>query len=386
MLDPSKQSMPWVGKPAASMVMDDSGVMAMAGADALCEHMEYAILTGRVDERLPTIKEMCRLFRLSHCTVKKALERLERRQLIAPHQGRGIAVNRIACGNPLFGKNIVFYMDVQRLGVPYYLNVFYQMRLLLQDSGCLIHLATSAAQLERLPFVPDSMILVAVHDAAIWKISERCCGRERLLRLDDSAGDIPVVGTDNFEGGRLAAEHLHRRGHRDVGVLAYDYGSSDAFFAPRRRGFQAFADEHGDFAVAHRAVTVADAAPGAATAARAAVADLFAARPGITAVFAFTDKLALAVYAFCATQGWSIPGRVSVVGFDDRDFAPLLHPGLTTFREDAAAVARGLRDAVVFSVSARTAGTAAEVATPDVKVAPVLVERDSVADVPLGST
>ncbi len=52
-----------------------------------------------------------------------------------------------------------------------------------------------------------------------------------------------------------------------------------------------------------------------------------------TAVFAGGDGIALGVYRACAEAGVSVPGGMSIVGFDDAEFTRHLSPPLTTVRQ-----------------------------------------------------
>lgn len=50
-----------------------------------------------------------------------------------------------------------------------------------------------------------------------------------------------------------------------------------------------------------------------------------------TAIFCYTDRMAMGAYAAIQEAGLSVPGDISVVGFDDQPFlANALRPGLTT--------------------------------------------------------
>lgn len=52
-----------------------------------------------------------------------------------------------------------------------------------------------------------------------------------------------------------------------------------------------------------------------------------------TAVFCFSDYVALAVYEEASGVGLSIPEDLSVIGYDDMDFSARLNPRLTTVRQ-----------------------------------------------------
>ena len=55
-----------------------------------------------------------------------------------------------------------------------------------------------------------------------------------------------------------------------------------------------------------------------------------------TAVFAASDMMALGAIRAAADAGLSVPGDISVVGFDDIQLADHMNPPLTTLRQDKA--------------------------------------------------
>jgi DNA-binding LacI/PurR family transcriptional regulator len=59
-------------------------------------------------------------------------------------------------------------------------------------------------------------------------------------------------------------------------------------------------------------------------------------RRDLDAVFAATDVIAISSMRALAAAGYSIPGDVAVVGFDDIAMAAHVHPPLTTVRQDLA--------------------------------------------------
>jgi DNA-binding LacI/PurR family transcriptional regulator len=56
-------------------------------------------------------------------------------------------------------------------------------------------------------------------------------------------------------------------------------------------------------------------------------------RPRPTAIFAMSDEMAMGAMRACHEAGLDVPGDVSIVGFDDVDWAFTV--GLTTVRQDA---------------------------------------------------
>lgn len=88
------------------------------------------------------------------------------------------------------------------------------------------------------------------------------------------------------------------------------------------------------------------------------LAKTLAADPAVTAVLAGNDEVALAVLHAMTEQGRSVPGDVSVIGFDDQPIASLVSPALTTVAQDFAELGRQsfalLQNAITGSVGRTT--------------------------------
>ena len=63
-------------------------------------------------------------------------------------------------------------------------------------------------------------------------------------------------------------------------------------------------------------------------------------KSGVTAVFAANDQMALGLLGGLHEVGLSVPGDISVVGFDDTPDAAYYWPKLTTVRQDFSELAR----------------------------------------------
>ncbi|MBB0246784.1 LacI family transcriptional regulator, partial [Streptomyces alkaliphilus] len=100
---------------------------------------------------------------------------------------------------------------------------------------------------------------------------------------------------------------------------------------------------------------------------------LLARMPEVTAVFAANDHLALGLLRAMHERGRSVPGDVSVVGFDDVPEAAYYTPPLTTVRADFDEVATETLQLLLKRVTDGDTGPARRILTP------TLVERVSVA-------
>ncbi|MDP3523676.1 MAG: LacI family DNA-binding transcriptional regulator [Hoeflea sp.] len=135
------------------------------------------------------------------------------------------------------------------------------------------------------------------------------------------------VRVNNARGGELAIAHLAGLGHRHIGMIA---GPEDnVLTGARSRGAM------DGFAAAGLRLDPAHRFPGdfsLEAGARAGLAWLdLADRP--SAIFCQSDQMAFGFISELARHGVSVPGDVSVVGFDDIDIARRFIPALTTLRQ-----------------------------------------------------
>ncbi len=129
------------------------------------------------------------------------------------------------------------------------------------------------------------------------------------------------------EGGAAAAfGHLLELGHRRIGHLAASFDSPTFHLreAARRRVLGEAGLDPDDLPRATTALAIDSACD--------AAGPLLDERP--TGVFCDDDLLAAGLYMAARERGLRIPRDLSVVGFDDMDFAPALEPPLTTVALD----------------------------------------------------
>lgn len=141
------------------------------------------------------------------------------------------------------------------------------------------------------------------------------------------------VGSDNLLGGRRATAHLARLGRKRIVFL----GDADApEVAQRYRGYVEALETAG-LGIDRALVVPAHFEVEAAT---AAVDTLIARGLGFDGIVAASDLIALGAIRAIERAGRSVPGDVSVVGYDDVPFARLSHPALTTISQDTARAGR----------------------------------------------
>ncbi|MEN3281537.1 MAG: hypothetical protein V7607_2677 [Solirubrobacteraceae bacterium] len=139
------------------------------------------------------------------------------------------------------------------------------------------------------------------------------------------AGSVPVVAVDQFAGAVSATQLLLDLGHRTVWHVA---GPRDFLEAQQRvEGWRATLDAAGAQAPP---LLTGDWSPRSGY----EVGRRLAEDTEVTAVFVANDQMALGVLRALHERGRSIPGEISVVGFDDIPEAQYFTPPLTTVRQD----------------------------------------------------
>ena len=138
---------------------------------------------------------------------------------------------------------------------------------------------------------------------------------------------VPTVDSDGYGGAMAATEHLLSLGHTRIALMG---GREDLDSArEREKGFRAAMSAA---AVVIDEDLVRDSRYDPDIATEVARELLSLANPP-TAIFAANDITALSAMTVAASMGLTIPGDLSIVGFDDIPEASLSNPRLTTVRQ-----------------------------------------------------
>lgn len=158
-------------------------------------------------------------------------------------------------------------------------------------------------------------------------------------------GDVDVVLVDNYRGGCLATEYLISLGHRRIGIIT---GPSDTTpSADRVRGYWDTLNAAGTPVDESLMVKGDFRYHSGAAGAR----QLLSLPDPPTAIFACNDAMAMAAMAAIRERGLSIPGEMSVVGFDDIPQASFTSPPLTTVAQPIEEIGRVATDLLMERMS-----------------------------------
>jgi DNA-binding LacI/PurR family transcriptional regulator len=170
------------------------------------------------------------------------------------------------------------------------------------------------------------------------------------LAIGAADNSIPAIGVNNRGGARMAAEHLLGLGHRRLAILstalsekhegpvtaedieAAIYSTSST----RARGYWDAMDAAG---VPRDSVPIYETRESRAST-FAAMEALFASPEVPTGILAMSDMVAMFAIEWLIQKGWSVPGDVSVVGFDGVPEAASSTPKLTTIEQPMKEIAR----------------------------------------------
>jgi LacI family transcriptional regulator len=199
-----------------------------------------------------------------------------------------------------------------------------------QHYNLMLYTATSGVQLDRAAMLVDSrieglLLVMPPEDSTIFlKCKKR--GIPYVSILQRPSADTWTVNSDDYTGGRIAAQHLITLGHKRIAHLI---GSPDVITTqPRCRGFRDALDEAGvevqeelfvqsgfDWRVGLASTqTLLQKGP----------------RHMPTAIFAANDLCAEGAMRAIRAAGLSVPDDIAVIGYDDTWFATLTQPPLTT--------------------------------------------------------
>ena len=166
-----------------------------------------------------------------------------------------------------------------------------------------------------------------------------CSGNFKAVRLVDYG--VPVVSIermgldgaisvvcDNYNGGKLAAEHLISRGCRHLVMIAGD--QDEAMPADgRASGFEEMARIPGAEAKIYHATREMFHAQDY----RALVEKVFGENQDMDGLFCSSDIIAATAIQEAARREIAIPSSLKIVGFDDTWYSSSITPSLTTVRQ-----------------------------------------------------
>ncbi|MFO1091321.1 MAG: substrate-binding domain-containing protein [Hyphomicrobiales bacterium] len=150
----------------------------------------------------------------------------------------------------------------------------------------------------------------------------------------DRTSTVPAVGIDNARATQQLIDVLRELGHRQIAMISGDTDGNDRQ-AARAAAYGERMTELGS-PIALEVLKTGDELSGSV----AALHRLLEHHDETTAIICNRDNIAFAVLSECRRLGIEVPEKLSVTGFDDLSFAPLLDPSLTAVSVPAEQIGR----------------------------------------------
>lgn len=145
---------------------------------------------------------------------------------------------------------------------------------------------------------------------------------------------IPIVSSDNYEGGKTATELLISNGCKCIALID-GVGELETPARLRRKAYLDLMEKYGRDPIIYEIPEVFNQ-----KSQQDVISRLFQERPDVDGVFATNDLFASSVINQAQSYGKDVPRDVKVVGFDGTETVQILLPQLTTIKQPIDLIAK----------------------------------------------
>lgn len=298
------------------------------------DDLEQKINTGEIRymEQLPILPALCKIYGVSDAPVRRALDELARNGLIIRSRGRGkgtYAIKRLE--KRVIRVLLIANFDIYRSAIETCHEVF-DLLLGVQEAaraaGCELQRVSRNGYEALRPAGAGTGYLIIAMSQEEYAQGIRLAEHHHApcVLVNPAQAGHHCVRVDMEQGAFLGVNYLAQCGHRRI---AYVGATRSEWFEPRYTGYR-------------RALAVNGLEPDAALVQetggidpqqdREALDRLLALPEPPTAIFACSDYRALHLLTYCKQRDISVPGQLSLCGYDDIGEAVSVEPGLTTVR------------------------------------------------------
>ncbi|MBF7015921.1 ribose utilization transcriptional repressor RbsR [Staphylococcus durrellii] len=144
-----------------------------------------------------------------------------------------------------------------------------------------------------------------------------------VLDQSEDNGFTDIIRTNEHEGGKSAAKHLIDYGHTNLAIIQpYELMAN---MKDRISGFEEYCDAC-NISMPVKIDTELSKLGG-----RNAVGQIISKK--VTGIFAINDEIAIGAIRALIDKGITVPEDISIIGYDDIDFAKYMNPALTTIAQ-----------------------------------------------------
>jgi LacI family transcriptional regulator len=289
----------------------------------------------------PTIKEIADLAKVSIATVSMVINNRDSKISPATRQKVIEVANRLnyqslkPIRRPLPGKGPgIIGLVIPSISNPYFASIAQGVEEVAQsmEFGVLV-CSTYNKPAQELFYINllikkrvDGILLASVVGDNICRILNHHCVRVASFHKYSNLTDADFFVADSVRGSYMATAHLLDLGHRNIAYIGKNTNRVEGYeMALRERGCY---DSSLVF-VEHKKIDVVIGEE---------IVDLgfsftkkvLASHPEVTAIFAYNDLAALGAMMAIKEEGRTIPGDISLIGYDDISYAAMADPPLTT--------------------------------------------------------
>lgn len=329
---------------------------------------------------LPSEREIGEQYHVDRTTVRKAFSLLANEGLIEKRAGKGSVViaaeNTKSSTAATYKGTIAFSLPktgniCDRITVPFYSELFYNLEKFCSEAGysLIYSVMDNAEDFEHVQEQHQNLCgVVFVSNTSDECIQKALSEKVPCVLLNSYHPSLPSILSDNYAGTREATSYLIQNGHTSIAVLCGI--SSYTTSRERLSGVQSVLTENGlslpESFFMHPNSWEADDG-------FIAVQEMLKNTPQLpTAIIAFNDRLAQGAIQAITQAGLSIPEDISIIGYDNSDYARHSIPKLSSVEINVPLMAKATFNELINQINTR------EVLPIKIQIPVRLIIRDSV--------
>lgn len=305
------------------------------------------------DEKIPSENELSEQFNVSRITVKKALDDLVDSGIIYRIQGKGSFLSNNKSFEPIIyenksaakNKNKLVAVIMPRVEASFNTSLLSQIEQTLTAQGYrIIFCQTRDSQRLEEQTIKD-LLEIGVQGIIIYPVEGETYNEE-VLRLSLEGFPLVLIDryfrgidansvcSDNFAGAYEATKYLLEQGHTRIGIISTkDQGTTS--IEDRILGYEkALTDFH--IPIDHRLYSL-NLGIMEDNENKLKIQDFIKTNPDITAVFAISNGLSVLTAA--QEIGLKVPDDLSIIMFDDYDYAEFFNPAPSCVKQQEKLIA-----------------------------------------------
>lgn len=174
----------------------------------------------------------------------------------------------------------------------------------------------------------DGVVVACVDDYQDAGVKELLESSVPTVTIDYQSPNKPAIVSNNYFGMRNLVEYIYKKGHRKI---AYIYGDLANVTTTRLKSFE---DTLNEFGVEVRSDYLLQGHYHDPKSTEKLAASLVQLADPPTCIIVSDDFSAVGAYNAFEKLGLAIPNDISIAGFDGIVLSQVLHPKLTTFKQD----------------------------------------------------